>query len=512
MSIFYFSNDCLYVYSLTKTPIKHIVVIVQEDISFDHYFGTYPNAANPPGELPFVPSPSTPAVNGLNFTLLYQNPNSANPVRIDRSPSVTCSMNHGYTPEQNAYHGGVDKFVEFAGPTAPEFCTDMLHKQLVMGYYDGNTVTAVWNYAQHFAMSDNFFGTTYGPSVLGHLNLISGNTHGAVIVNPIPPNETHNNDGIRIINGTLIANRDPAYDDCSNSNFSVMAMDGKNIGDLLNAKNITWGWFSAGFIPSIKTSNNKWNCAYSGLQSYNIFKGNNTPIDHYYPDVEPFQFYKNTSNPHHLPPSSLSMIGHTDQANHQYNVSYFWTAAESRNIPAVRFLKSPTYQQAHAGYSHPLDEQTFIVNTINHLQRIPQWNDTAVILTYDDSGGWYDHVMPHIVGISKDSKFDRLSDIGQCGNTSTTNGPYQDRCGYGPRLPFSVISPWAKVNFIDHATTDQTSIIHFIEDNWNLGRIGNHSYDSKSGSILNMFDFEGGHKRANNLFLDPNSGRSTLIR
>ena len=196
--------------SATNTPIKHLVVIVQEDISFDHYFGTYPNAKNPPGESHFSASPSTPTINGLNSSLLYQNPNSANPIRLDKNSLYTCSMDHNYTSEQLAYHGGANKFLEYAGPTSPPSCTTPQNKQLVMSYYDGNTVTALWNYAQHFAMGDNYFGTTYGPSVLGHINIISGNTHGAIIVNPIPPNETSTNDGHRIVNGTLIANRDPA--------------------------------------------------------------------------------------------------------------------------------------------------------------------------------------------------------------------------------------------------------------------------------------------------------------
>ena len=496
--------------TITTTPIKHIVILYQENISFDHYLGTYPNAKNPPGEPKFVATPDTPPINGLNSTLLYQNPNSADPVRMDRSPAITCSMNHGYTAEQSAYHGRADKFVEYAGPPFPEFCTDLENKQLVMGYYDGNTVTALWNYAQHFAMSDNFFGTTYGPSVLGHINLISGNTYGAYIVNPMPPYETHTHDGSRIINGTLIADRDPAFDDCSNSTYSVMAMEGKNIGNLLNAKNITWGWFSAGFIPSIKTADSQWHCSFTGIQAYDIFNGNNnTQIYHYYPDVEPFQFYNSTSNPHHLPPTSISMVGHTDQANHQYNMSYFWAAAKSGNMPAVSFLKSPTFQDAHAAFSNPLDEQIYLVNTINRLQQLPQWNETAIIITYDDSGGWYDHVMPPIVGSSKDLQFDRISGIGQCGNATTTIGPFQDRCGYGPRLPMLVISPWVKVNFVDHTLTDQTSVLRFIEDNWNLERIGHNSYDEKAGSILNMFDFDRKEQQqqlASPLFLDPISG------
>jgi phospholipase C len=487
-----------------NTPIEHIVILFQENISFDHYFATYPNARNLPGEPNFSSSPNTPSVNGLNSTLLSQNPNSANPVRLDRSHIITCDMNHSYTAEQKAYNrGSVDKFVEFTGSNASG-----CDPKQVMGYFDGNTVTALWNYAQHYAMSDNFFATTYGPSVLGHINLVSGNTHGAIIVNPKPPNETSTSD--RIVNGTIIANKDPAFDDCSEPKYSVISMEGRNIGDLLNAANITWGWFSAGFVPSIKTADdNKWHCSFTGL----LRADNRTQQHDYYPDVEPFQYYRNTSNPHHLAPSSISAIGQTDQANHQYDMSYFWSAAESGNLPAVSFLKAPSYQSAHAGFSssNPSDEQTYLVNTINRLQKIPQWNNTAIIITYDDSDGWYDHVMPPIVGGSKDLKFDSLSGVGQCGNTTISNGPFQDRCGYGPRLPFLIISPWAKVNFVDHTLTDQTSIMRFIEDNWSLGRIGNNSYDSKAGSILNMLDFNIGHKRANNLFLDPSSGTSILI-
>jgi phospholipase C len=155
-------------------------------------------------------------------------------------------MNHGYTAEQNATNGGLmDKFVKY---TSPRFCNEPDRFKQVMGYYDGNTVTALWKYAQHFAMSDNFFSTTFGPSLLGHLNLISGQTHNATIVNP-KGNETNTSDGSRIIDGTVIANKDPAFDDYSNSAFSVILMQGRNIGDLLNSKNITWEWFSEGFIP-----------------------------------------------------------------------------------------------------------------------------------------------------------------------------------------------------------------------------------------------------------------------
>ena len=157
----------------------------------------------------------------------------------------------------------------------------------------------------------------------------------------------------------------------------TVAMDpaNKNIGDLLNAKGITWGWFEGGF--SDPTSNHK-----------NI---GGQEVTDYSPHHEPFQYYKRTANPNHLPPSSPEMIGKTDQAKHQYDIKDFWTAIDRGNMPAVSYLKAPMYQDGHAGYSDPLDEQHFIVNTINRLQKTHEWKSTAVILAYDDSDGWYDH-------------------------------------------------------------------------------------------------------------------------
>src|ERR1700730_3666122 len=146
----------------TDTPIKHLVVIFQENISFDHYFGTYPVAANPGGEPAFSARSNTPTVNGLDPALLTSTPNLGNPQRLDRSQALTCDQGHNYTPEQQAFDSGLmDKFVQSTA-TGPTLGECLIPKQAatpgnyaVMDYYDGNTVTAMWNYAQHFAMSDN---------------------------------------------------------------------------------------------------------------------------------------------------------------------------------------------------------------------------------------------------------------------------------------------------------------------------------------------------------------------
>jgi phospholipase C len=391
----------------------------------------------------------------------------------------------------------LDRFVQFVGNNEKGY-----DPKQVMGYYDGNTVTALWNYAQHFAMSDNTFGSTFGPSTVGALNPISGQTHGVTPANILG----------QIVNGTLIADLDGKFDDCSKG--QTIATSGRNIGNLLNEKGITWGWFQGGFKPSNRTAaaadSNGQGKAICNLSHTNIAGQN---VSDYSAHHEPFQYYASTANPHHLPPTSPNTIGKTDQANHQYDLSDFWDAVDSGNMPSVSFLKAPRYQDGHAGYSDPLDEQTFIVNTLNHLQTSPtQWNETAVIIMYDDSDGWYDHVMPPIVNHSSDPKNDALLGLeeGMCGNSSSL-ADYQDRCGYGPRLPLLVISPWSKHNYIDHEITDQTSVLRFIEDNWNLGRIGNQSFDAKAGTIMNMFDFKQQQQQppmTKTLILDPTTGNN----
>jgi phospholipase C len=291
-----------------------------------------------------------------------------------------------------------------------------------------------------------------------------------------------------------VGDPDPDFDDCSSS--PTLHLVGRNIGDLLNAKKISWGFFEAGIRPTLVTPGR----AQCGL----AHKGaDGKEKKDYIPHHEPFQYWQQTSNPHHLPPSAVLKIGHDDQANHQYDVEDFWLAAKAGAVPAVSFLKAPAYQDGHAGYSDPLSEQTFLVETMNRLQALPQWKDMAVIITYDDSDGWYDHVMPPIIRRSHIKGVDAL--LGDEGCGASKNGDDQGRCGYGPRLPFLLISPYARENFVDHSVIDQASVARFIEDNWGLGRIGAGSFDEDAGSLLAMFDFS--KRRTDKLLLDPSTGR-----
>ena len=495
----------------TKTPIKHVVVIFQENVSFDHYFGTYPHAFNLTGETPFHAKADTPEANTLlSSGLITNNPNAANPFRIPPSVPVTCDEDHNYGDEQAAADGGLmDKFVEKLS------CNDAkLGPASTMGYYDGNTVTAMWNYAQHFAMSDNSWGTGFGPSTPGALNLIAGNTFPGTLAPKRPngnPSAAAGNIANAATTGAVIGDPRPLLDDCVASNpkfanVNQITMSGKNVGDLLNAKGTTWGWFQGGFAPTGKDANGLAVCG----QHNTGLAGDDAIVNagDYIPHHEPFQYYPQTTNQHHLRPSDPAKIGQTDQARHQYDLTDFFTALNEGRLPAVSFLKAGAYQDGHAGYSDPIDEQIFVVNTINALMQSPEWKETAVIIAWDDSDGWYDHQMGTIVTQSNVSD-DQLLGPGNCGSpkkNDVSGGTQNGRCGFGPRLPLLVVSPWAKKNFIDDTITDQSSILRFIEDNWSLGRVGSGSTDAIAGTLDNMFDFDDEHHSARKLILDPATG------
>ncbi|MFJ3490438.1 phospholipase C [Leifsonia aquatica] len=493
----------------TVTPIKHLVVIFDENISFDHYFGTYPNAANTDGT-PFTAAPRTPAANTLASSgTLTSNPNLYPPKRLTPDQAVTCDQNHSYAAEQAAVDAGkMDMFVQ---KTSTDTCTGAYGAPgLVMDYYDGNTVTGLWNYAQNYAMSDNNWDTEFGPSTPGALNLVSGQTHGGTAYDPktgaVLPASTAVQSPDAAGVGTVIGDPDPAYDDCSDndhtSTSAVVGMSGKNVGDLLNARGVTWGWFQGGFTPT--TAWNGQSGSYAACDKTTANVAGATPKD-YSPHHSPFQYYKSTSNPHHLAPSSVKAIGHTDQANHQYDLTSFDAALKADNLPAVSFLKAPEAQDGHAAYSDPLDEQKFLVDEINAIQKSDSWSSTAVVVTYDDSDGWYDHVAPKVTNGSKDAAVDSAV----CTSVSRTAGGYADRCGPSQRLPFLLISPWAAQNKVDHTPIEQTSVLRFIENNWLTGRIGDASFDTRAGSIGGLFDWW--HPQQREVLLDPTSGAVTKV-
>jgi phospholipase C len=607
----------------SSTPIKHVVVIFGENVSFDHYFGTYPHAAGSDGQ-PFKAAKNTPAVDGLPpatdpsipaalqhaSNLLYSNPNAAQPLRLDSSPTglpgdpggqLTCDQDHNYSDEQQSFdNANMDRFVQSVGNGSGNtpFGTPC-NSASVMDYYDGNTVPALWNYAQHYAMSDNSFGTTFGPSAPGAISLISGDTgnvdvaheaNNPSIATSTSPNADLTADGLG--GYSLTSDAQPYYDDCSTRD--AVSLLGTNIGEELNAAGLSWGWFEGGLRPSTsyqealaatgKTGQPDSTFTPDEFSSYFANAANRPahssnqnlcssvhPVgvalggtgqwgykDDYIPHHDPFQYYAATANPHHLTvPSTggqdtlagLQQIGQDTQSyingvpqfntpNHQYDTSDFTQLVEAINrrelppsaLPAVSFLKAPGYQDGHAAYSEPADEQQFIATQINALMRSPDWKNTVVMVNWDDSDGWYDHAYSGVTNPSL-SPADNLTNTsltvsttgtsGQCGGnpqgTPETPLPLageQGRCGFGPRLPMMVISPYAKKNAVDHNLSDQASMANFIEYNWNLPAISGSAdqvlaaKDAGAGipfDLAGMFEFAG--KRNGKLYLNPLTGQ-----
>ena len=567
------------------TPIKHLVVIFGENVSFDHYFGTYPNATNTSGQQ-LTASSGTPAVNGLSGVLLTANPNGVNPRRYDPAninDVATCDQDHNYSDEQKAFdNAAMDKFVSSVGTGTGTSPTGSPCKAAdVMNYYDGNTVTGLWNYAQHYAMSDNSFGTTFGPSSPGAINLVSGDTGGVdmahtannpSIATTAKPNADLTPDGAG--GYSLTSDAQPFWDDCSTRD--AVAMSGQNIGDKLNSAGLSWGFFQGGFRPTtsytdalaatnhsgqstatftpdeFKSANFQTSVPHSSNQGicnavHPIGAGLSSRLtpgtgqygykDDYIPHHQPFNYYASTANPHHLTlptdtngtvdRKALNTIGtdtqhyvngapQFDTPNHQYDMSDFDQLVAGIGhgdlppsaLPAVSFLKAPGYQDGHAAYSDPLDEQRFVTSEINALMKTPDWANTAVVINYDDSDGWYDHAYSGVTNPSQ-TVADALTAPGQCGTGAMPLAGQQGRCGYGPRLPLVVVSPWAKANYVDHTRTDQSSITRFIEDNWDLGRISG-SFDNIAGSLNGMLDLTKSHgepPNARTLLLDPTTGQ-----
>ncbi|ODV07343.1 MAG: phospholipase [Rubrivivax sp. SCN 70-15] len=510
----------------TATPIKHVVVLYNENVSFDHYFATYPNAANPAGEPAFTAAAGTPAVDGLSGTLLSANPNftnpangtdAANPFRLDRTQAASADQNHAYTAEEQGYDNGqADLFPKYTGKATAGGTGAFGTKGQVMGYYDGNTVTAMWNYAQHFAMSDNAYTDTYGPSTPGALEVVAGQTNGMNIVKTSKQPFTLAAYSYYVSDGqggyTMINDVDPAYDSCSSATDQVL-MTGQNIGDLLNAKSISWGSFMGGFDLTASNANGTTGCKRSTFSA--TVAGT---VTDYIPHHAWFQYYASTANPTHARPSAVAVIGHSleadgktaEPANHEYDLSDFFAAVKAGNYPAVSYLKAPAYQDGHPGYSDPLDEQAFVAKVVNFLQQQPDWKNTAVIVTWDDSDGWYDHAYANPTAASFDAQADQLNGAGSCGTGTAPLGvggkPVNGRCGPGTRIPFLVISPWAKANYVGKTRISQASVVRFIEDNWLGGqRIGAGSFDASSGAIDDLFDFKGAGNNAA-LYVDPVQG------
>ncbi|BCJ85565.1 phospholipase C [Effusibacillus dendaii] len=379
----------------TSSPIKHTVVIFQENRSFDNYFGTYPTA---PG---FHALPGTPKdVKNIPAGAFNpdENGNPVYPYLFPLDQLQTKDVDHGFDHMMEMVDGGkMDKFYLVNNRRGAG--------KIAMGYYDYHAIPAYWQYAQHFALADNFFQPVYGPSTPGALYLVaaqSGTKDQPIKGDPTPKNEPYGGDNPK-----------------SALSYNLTY---KNIGDTLSEHNKTWAWYQGGYTANDNT---------------------------YSPHHNPFQYFQNYEDGKYK--------------NNLKDTNDFVKDIANGKLPDVSFLKAGYPEDEHPGYSTPEGED-FTVKMINAIMNSPYWKDTAIIVTYDESGGYWDHVAPPQV----------------------TPGP-DGLQGNGPRIPALVISPYAKENYVSHVPYDTTSILKFIEWNYHLPTLNNR--DASANNILDMFDF-----------------------
>jgi phospholipase C len=388
----------------TTTPIKHTIVIYQENRSFDNYFGTYPNKA--PG---FKPLPGTPTdVNNIPAGAFNPDENG-NPVYPHLFPNdqlQTKDVDHGFDNMVKMVDGGkMDMFYQINNKRGVG--------DIAMGYYDYNAIPAYWQYAQHFALADKFFQPVYGPSTPGALYLVaaqSGTKDQPIKGDPTPKNGPFGGDNPK-----------------SALNYNLTY---KNIGDVLTENNHSWNWYEGG-----------WDAASNNPTS--------AEAKTYSPHHAPFQYFQNYEDGKYK--------------NNLKDANDFTTDIQNGTLPEVSFLKADYPNDEHPGYSTP-EGQNFVAKTINSVMNSKYWKDTAIIVTYDESGGYWDHVAP----------------------ANVTPGP-DGLQGTGPRIPALVISPYAKQNFVSHTEYDSTSILKFIESNYKLPALNNR--DASANNLTDMFDF-----------------------
>jgi phospholipase C len=413
--------------AITGQPpsIQHVIYIVQENHSFDNYFGTYPGARGIPSSLLVLSNPGQKNSTAVAPYLLSDNQpiylvgdelpegisdpaqlaaNSSSPylphhLSSESSPVLT----NAWAASHVAYDNGkMDGFISAQGGNAQ-----------TMGYYDRSDIPYYWDYADHFVLADNFFSSLLGPTFPNHLYIASGAAG--------PIKGLNNYDWI--VNGTIVGDLGGSYP------YDKLSLSWSTLAQELTAKNTTWNWYDGDPDP---TSGSAWNV----LPLFSYFQHNPAQI-----------------------------------TQHVKSTQYFSSDIKAGKLAAVSWIMPgswtpPTYPSGCLGVDtseHPparsdcgMDYVSYLVNTV---MQSPYWNSTAIVLTWDDWGGFYDHVAP----------------------------PQVDGYGLGFRVPAIMISPWVKPHLIDHTQYEFSSMLRFAETVFNLPTLG--TRDTSVNNMMSMFDF-----------------------
>jgi phospholipase C len=358
-----------------NTPIEHFVVLMQENHTFDNYFGTYPGADG------FLEGTCLPVdLTGETSTECIE------PFHIGDYP--ISDLDHSSAAHRAQYNDGkMDGFVDYMRAQGFDY-------KLTMGYYDDRDIPYMWNVADEYVLFDRFFSSAAGGSRVNHMFWVTA-TAGNPLKDAVP---------------------EGGYGDLS------------TIFDRLEEKGISWKFYVQNYDPTINLRTSTEEVAPRPQTVW-------VPLLNYARYLDS--------------PELSAHIVHLDE--------YFDDLAQG-TLPAVSFIV-PSGASEHPPGSVQ-SGQRFVKNLITQLMRSTSWDTSAFVWTYDDWGGWYDHVAP----------------------------PQVDEFGYGFRVPTLLISPYAKRAYVDSTTLDFTSLLRFIEDNWGLEPLAER--DAKADSIASGFDFQ----------------------
>jgi phospholipase C len=425
-------------------PINHVIVIYEENHSFDNMYGNFPGAnglanataaqktqvdkngkpydtlpaplAAAVGSDPRQPDPRFPTgmANGPFTMNQYVSPDA-----------LTGDMLHQFYREQYQIDGGkMDKFAAWSDGAG-----------LVMGNWD-MTSQPLYELAKQYTVDDNFFHAAFGGSFLNHFWLVCActpvwpNAPKDAIAIPYPDDANHlqdknvTPDGYAVNTSYSVNSPHPAS---TAADHLVPNQTMPNIGDELSTANISWAWYAGG-----------WNDALAGHPD---------PLFQFH--HQPFAYFANYADGTHA------------KLEHLKDETDFEQSLTNGTLPSVSFIKPLGPDNEHPGYANIARGEQHAVKLINEVMQSPYWQDTAIIITYDEHGGSWDHVAPPVV----------------------------DRWGPGERVPTIVISPFAKRGYVDHTQYDTTSILKFIEWRWNLLPLS--TRDAAANNMVNSFQFGG---------------------
>jgi acid phosphatase len=304
---------------------------------------------------------------------------------------------------------------------------------LVMSYYDATNMPE-GKLAQQYTMLDNFFHGAFGGSFLNHQFLICAcapswpDAPSSIVAQVDADGQMVKDgqvtpDGFAVNTSYTVDSPHPA--NVTDQTLLLPQQNAPTIGDRLDERSIPWAWYSGG-----------WNEAELGHAD---------PLFQFH--HQPFAYYANYAG------------GTPGRAEHLRDEHDFYLALADNRLPAVSFIKPLGADNEHPGYASLLVGQQHVADLVDAVQKSPFWSDTAIIITYDENGGRWDHVAP----------------------------PTVDRWGPGVRVPTVVISPFAHKGFVDHTQYDTSAILKLIETRWNLTPLG--TRDATSGDLLTAFDF-----------------------